>query len=233
MVVSANGTGLLPCALEQGTAGYRPLVRLSELPEVLSPVDEGGILERQGALDIPVVLRSEHEPDVDGGVYIVVANADARSRAIMIQKGLVANSRRSTMLIYRPHHLCGAETAMSILCAGLLGIPTGSDTLLPLVDMVATADRDWAAGERIGGPMALEGPKSLGYHPGLRAEMRPGFAVGREQTPAAALPFFMLEGCRLTADVPRGATLTLDVIERPTDSALWELRQQQDAQFML
>lgn len=231
MVVSANGTGLLPCALDRGSAGYRPLVRLSELPQVLAPIDQGGILERRGALDIPVVLYSRHEPNVDGGVYIVVANADDRSRAIMIQKGLIANSSKTAMLIYRPHHLCGAETAMSILCAGILGVPTGSATLLPLVDMIATADRDWRAGEWLGGSRAVEGPKNLGYHPGLRATMVPGAALTGQAENCTPVPFFMLEGCRLAADVSRGTTITLDMIERPTDSALWNLRQQLDAQF--
>ena len=206
-------------------------MRLSELPEVLSPISEGGILDRRDALDIPVVLHTAHEPSVDGGVYIVVANADERSRSIMIQKGLIANSRGTAMLMYRPHHLCGAETAMSVLCAGLLGVPTGSATLLPLVDMIATADRDWAAGEWVGGSRATEGPRNLGYHPGLRAMMVPGFSLARGHGDDTSVPFFMLEGCRLAKDVPCGSMITKDMVESPADSALWELREQQDAHF--
>jgi predicted homoserine dehydrogenase-like protein len=231
LVVSANGTGLLPCALDKGTIGYRPVVRLSELPEVLSPTDEGGILDRRGALDIPVVLHTAHEPDVDGGVYIVVANADDRSRSIMIRKGLIANSRGTAMLMYRPHHLCGAETAMSILCAGLLGVPTGSATVLPLVDMIAIADRDWEAGEWLGGAQATEGPINLGYHPGLGTVMVPGFPVVHGDGGHTPVPFFMLEGCRLVKDVPCGTTITADMVEQPAGSVLWQLREEQDAQF--
>jgi predicted homoserine dehydrogenase-like protein len=231
LVVSANGTGLLPDALDQGTAGHRPVVRLSELPEVLSPIDEGGILDRRDVLDIPVVMRTAREADVDGGVYIVVANADDRSRSIMIRKGLISNSRGTAMLMYRPHHLCGAETAMSILCAGLLGIPTGSATILPLVDMIAVADRDWAAGEWLGGDKVAGGPRSLGYHPGLRATMIPGSALSLSGGGPCPVPFFMLEGRRLATDVPCGATITEDMVEHPVGSVLWELRRQQDAQF--
>jgi predicted homoserine dehydrogenase-like protein len=150
---------------------------------------------------------------------------------MMIQKGLVANSRQTAMLIYRPHHLCGAETAMSILCAGLLGVPTGSAEVLPLVDMVATADQDWAAGEWLGGPGAAKGPKNLGYHPGLRATMVPGFSLSGDRAAPAPVPFFMLEGCRLAANVPCGAAITKDMVVRPADSVLWDLRQQQDRQF--
>jgi predicted homoserine dehydrogenase-like protein len=218
MAVAANGTGLLPDA----PAGHRPVVRLIELPEVLCPVEEGGILEARGAIDVPVVMHSPDEPSVDGGVYVVVANDDACSRAVMIQKGLVANSRKTAMLVYRPHHLCGAETAMSILCAGLLGVPTGSACVLPRVDMIGTADRDLGAGEVLG----VDG--GLGYSPDLRASMVTAFPLAA----GAPVPYFMLEGNRLAMDVPRGAAITLDMIERPADSALWALRAQQDAQFL-
>ncbi len=218
MAVAANGTGLLPDA----PAGHRPVVRLIELPEVLCPVEEGGILDTRGAIDIPVVMRTPDEPSVDGGVYVVVATDDACSRAVMIQKGLVANSRKTAMLVYRPHHLCGAETAMSILCAGLLGVPTGGACVLPRVDMIGTADRDLRAGEVLG----ADG--GLGYSPDLRASMVAAFPVAA----GAPVPYFVLEGNRLAVDVPRGTVITLDMIERPADSALWALRAQQDARFM-
>ena len=218
MAVAANGTGLLPDA----PIGHRPVVRLIELPEVLCPTQEGGILSERGILDIPVVIHTPDEPSVDGGVYIVVANSDACSRAVMIQKGLVANSRGTAMLVYRPHHLCGAETALSILCAGLLRVPTGSAKVYPRVDMVAVADRDLKAGQVLGVP------GGLGYSLDLRAALAPAFSL----SPGAPVPFFMLEGRRLTADVPQGKTITLEMIEQPADSALWSLRGQQDAQFL-
>ena len=194
---------------------------------MLCPVEEGGILSRRGAIDIPVVMHTADEPSEDGGVYIVVANDDACSRAVMIQKGLVANSRRTAMLVYRPHHLCGAETAMSILCAGLLGVPTGGACVLPRVDMIGTADRDLRAGKVLG----ADG--GLGYSPDLRASMVDAFPVtGGPATGGSPVPYFMLEGNRLAVDVPKGTVITLDMVERPVDSALWALRAQQDACFM-
>jgi predicted homoserine dehydrogenase-like protein len=217
MAVSANGTGLLP----DTPVGHRPVVRFRELPEVLCPIEEGGILHRRGAIDIPTIMHRADEADAGGGVYIVVANDDAVSRAVMIQKGLVANSRGTAMLIYRPYHLCGAETGMSILCAGLLQVPTGSAEVLPHVDMVAMAARDFRAGEVLGAP------GTLGWDRDLRASLVPGFALS-DEGPA---PFFMLEGKRLTRDVPAGTTITVDMVARPVDSALWSLREQQDAHF--
>jgi predicted homoserine dehydrogenase-like protein len=42
----------------------------------------------------------------------------------------------------------------------------------------------------------------------------------------------MLEGNRLTQDIPAGKTITLDMIALPAGSTLWSLRRQQDAHFV-
>ena len=125
------------------------------------------------------------------------------------------------MLVYRPYHLCGAETAMSILCAGLLRLPTGSSVILPRVDMGARAVRDIRAGEVLGDPGSL----------GLDREVSAFLLAG---APAAAdhpLPFFMLESNRLAVDVPEGTVITGSTVTPPQDSVLWSLRRQQDVHF--
>jgi predicted homoserine dehydrogenase-like protein len=217
MAISSNGTGLMP----DTPVGHRPLVRLGELPEVLCPLEEGGILERRGAVDIPSLLCGPGEPDGGGGVYIVVASDDAASREVMIEKGLVANSRQSAMLVYRPYHLCGAETAMSILCAALLGLPTGSSEILPRVDMAARATRDMRAGETLGKTGRL----------GLDRDVTAFLRTGAPVADGEPLPFFMLEGNRLVVDAPKGTVITTSMVVPPTASVLWSLRRQLDRQF--
>jgi predicted homoserine dehydrogenase-like protein len=129
--VTADGTGLRP----DKSGVHLPLLRLAGLPEVLCPVEEGGVLQTRGAVEAPTILRpDEAAPSVEGGVFVVVSNADQHSREVMISKGLMANRTGSAMLIYRAHHLCGAETAISMLCAGLLQVPTGASTVLPVAD---------------------------------------------------------------------------------------------------
>jgi len=218
IAVSANGTGLLP----DTPIGHRPVARFTELPEILCPVEEGGILQTRGSVDIPIILRTRDEPHGGGGVFVVVANDNAHSRDIMIQKGLLTNSRKSAMLIYRPYHLCGAETAMSILCAGLLKVPTGSSTLVPRVDMVAKSARSFKAGEILG-----EKPGTLGLNLELRALLIPSVPIADNHP----VPFFMLEGKRLSRDIPSGAIITQDMIIPQQDSFLWSLRKQQDEHF--
>jgi predicted homoserine dehydrogenase-like protein len=219
MAVLANGTGLMPDV----PVGHRSVVRYTELPEVFCPIEDGGILKRRGAVDIPTIFYGADEPNPGGGVFIVVANNDAVSREVMIQKGAIANYSRTAMMLYRPYHLCGAETAMSILCAGLLRVPTGSAEVLPHVDIVATTARDFRAGETLGSS------GTLGWNRDLRTSLIPGFPLSDH----GPVPFFMLEGNRMIKDVPAGATITLDMIAAPVDSALWLLRQQQDKHFFL
>ncbi len=218
MAVAANATGLLP----EGAIGHRPTLRLVEIPSVLCPQEEGGILQGRGVLDVAFVLHTADQPHGGGGVFIVVANPDPVSRATMIEKGLFTNAEGTALLAYRPYHLCGAETAMSILCAGLLRLPTGAADVRPRVDMAATATRAFRAGEtisRVGG---------LSYDPDLRASLVPAAPLG----PKNPVPFFMLEGLRLAVDVPAGAVITGDMVIEPPDSALWALRREQDALFL-
>ena len=69
MTVAANATGLMPDI----PLLHLPVIRISEIPEVLSPVEEGGILETRGAIDIVTCLRATDEAGLGGGVYIVVS----------------------------------------------------------------------------------------------------------------------------------------------------------------
>ena len=200
---------------------WTPVFQSSNDPR--DPGESGTDIGRWDAVDIPTILYRTGEPNPGGGVFVVVANDDAVSRQTMIQKGAVANSSGTAMMLYRPYHLCGAETAMSILCAGLLRVPTGSAEVLPYVDIVATTARDFRAGEKLGEP------GTLGWNRDLRASLVPAFPL----TDDGPVPFFMLEGNRLTKDVPAGATITLALIAPAADSALWSLRRQQDAHFAL
>ncbi|MHB1317696.1 MAG: NAD(P)H-dependent oxidoreductase [Anaerolineae bacterium] len=217
MVVAANNTGLLP----ETPIGHRATLRITEIPSAYCPVEDGGILGQRGVLDVAYALHAAHESHGGGGVFIVVANPDPVSRATMIDKGLYANPSGSAMLAYRPYHLCGAETAMSILCAGLLGVPTGSADLRPRVDMVATTTRPYAAGETI------SRPGGLSYDSDLNASLVGGGPLGLDRP----VPFFMLEGARVKEGTPSGTTITGSMVEHSRHSVLWSLREEQDRVF--
>jgi len=214
LTIVANATGLGPDAKFL----HAPILRTIEIPEVLCPVDEGGILQTRGAIEMAICLRGRNDPGMGGGVFIVVECTNDYSREILFGKGLVSNRRRSAGLIYRPYHLCGVETPISILCAGLLGIPTGSDEYVPRYDLVGRAARDLKRGEII---------EDTGDIQTLEALMLPAHPVGN----GVPLPMLMIEGNSLNVDVARGNIINADMVTASDESVLWSLRRKQDDEF--
>ena len=214
LTIAANATGLGP-DLE---ALHCPIVRTSEMPEVLCPIEEGGILARRGVIEAVTCLRHPYEAGLGGGVFVVVSCENDYSRYILTSKGLISNSRDSAALIYRPHHLCGVETGISILCAELLSLPTGATDYRARYDTVARTTRALTAGTVVGGD----------HSPDLQALMRPAAPLGSGH----ALPLHMASGNRLTMAVAAGTVITAEMVEEPADSILWALRREQDAAFL-
>ena len=215
MTVAANATGLMP----DTPPLHLPVVRISEIPEVLCPVEEGGILGTKGAIDIITCLRQTDDAGLGGGVFIVVSCENDYSRMILTTKGLIPNARGSTAVIYRPYHLCGVETPISILSAALLNVPTGAATVQPHVDLVAKSNCELKAGTILGG----------GHSNDIDAAILPASPIA-EGNP---LPLYLLTGNRLSKDVAAETLITEEMVDPPSDSVLWSLRRQQDAHFGL
>ncbi len=215
MTVAANATGLMPDIPEL----HLPVVRISEIPEVLCPVEEGGILETKRAIDIVTCLRGADDAGLGGGVFIVVSCENDYSRTILTTKGLIPNSRGSTAVIYRPYHLCGVETPISILSAALLNVPTGAATVKPHVDLVAKSNCELKTGTILGG----------GHSNDIDAAILPASPI----TKGNPLPLYLLTGNGLSRDVAAETLITQEMVDPPADSLLWSLRQQQDAHFGL
>jgi predicted homoserine dehydrogenase-like protein len=215
MTIAANATGLMP----DTPALHLPVTRISEIPEVLCPVEEGGILQTRGAIEIVTCLRKTDEAGLGGGVFIVVSCENDYSRMILTTKGLIPNSRGSAAVIYRPYHLCGVETPISILSAALLNVPTGAATVQPYVDLVAKSTRQLKAGTILGGD----------HSPDIDAAILPASPVANGNP----LPLHLLDGVRLSRDVEANMLITQEMVNTPSDSLLWSLRRQQDAHFGL
>lgn len=215
MTVAANATGLMP----DTPLLHLPVVRISEIPEVLCPVEEGGILQARGVIDIVTCLRGADDAGLGGGVFIVVSCENDYSRTILTTKGLIPNGRGSTAVIYRPYHLCGVEPPISILSAALLNVPTGASRLRPQVDLVAKSNCELKEGTVLGD----------GHTNDIDAAILPA-------TPNAngnPVPLYLLEGNRLSRDIEAETLITQEMVNPPSDSLLWSLRRQQDAHFGL
>ncbi len=149
MAAVANGTGL-DCP-EDGLAF--PPAGVHDLARVFRPVADGGRLEKSGLLDI----AASQEPDgrevmnnIRYGVFVTFKARDEYARACFKQYGLLTDPSGWYGSMWRPFHMIGLETSISVLSATLRGEATGS-SLEFRADAVATAKKDMKAGEMLDG----------------------------------------------------------------------------------
>lgn len=212
LAIAANSTGLLPDI----PATHCPPLQIAELPEVFCPQDEGGILTKRGVIDCVTCLRQPHEAGLGGGVFIVVACDNDYSRHILHTKGLIPNHRGTAALIYRPYHLCGVETPLSILRAAV-GHGISRQQAVPRVDVVAQLRRNMGVGEVVGND----------HSPDLMALMQPATSLN-ERVP---LPLHLANGNALQRDLHEGELINCGAVAEPMDSLLWQLRRRQEIHF--
>ncbi|MFZ5962139.1 NAD(P)H-dependent oxidoreductase [Thalassococcus sp. BH17M4-6] len=213
MAAVANATGL-DCPGD-GLA-FHP-AGLQDLATVFRPRDEGGQLERTGLVDI----AASREPDgrvvlnnIQYGMFVTFRAPNAYTRDCFQQYGLLTDPSGWYGSMWRPFHLIGLETSVSVLSAVLRGEATGASTRYR-ADAVATAKGDFAAGDMLDG----EG----------------GFKVWAKAIPAAdaaamdALPIGLAHHIRLKTSVKRDQVVTLADVEVTEDLDIFEMREAQKA----
>ncbi|SHI06264.1 NAD(P)H-dependent oxidoreductase [Marivita hallyeonensis] len=213
MAAVANATGL-DCP-DDGLAF--PPAGLHDLAQVFKPVSEGGRLDSTGLVDI----AASREPDgrvvwnnIQYGMFVTFKAPDAYARDCFQQYGLLTDDSGWYASMWRPFHLIGLETSVSVLSACLRGEATGSSTRYR-ADAVATAKRDLKAGDWLDG----EG----------------GFTVWAKAIPARiaapmdALPIGLAHHVRLKRDVAQDHVVTFDDVDLTEDQDIVALRTEQKA----
>src|ERR1700712_2088951 len=149
MAAVANGTGL-DCP-DEGLAF--PPTGLHDLAKVFRPVADGGRLARSGLVDI----AASQEPDgrevfnnIRYGVFVTFKADSEYTRACFKQYGLLTDPSGWYASMWRPFHMIGLETSVSVLSAVLRNEPTGTSKEFR-GDAVATAKRGLKAGEMLDG----------------------------------------------------------------------------------
>jgi predicted homoserine dehydrogenase-like protein len=191
MAAIANATGLLPP--EDGLAF--PPCGVQDLPHILRPRAEGGILPRKGMVEVISSLERDSRQvvgDLRWGVYAVFEGETDYIRRCFSEYGVHTDSTGHYAALWRPYHLIGLELAVSVASVALRREPTGCGEAWR-GDAVATAKRALKAGEILDG----EG----------------GAMVWGKCIPAArslsenALPIGLAHGVTLLRDIPAGAVL--------------------------
>lgn len=214
MGIVANATGFKPDTPRL----HAPIAKTLELPELFRPKSEGGLLSRAGVVDMFNCLRRPGEQSFAGGVFVTVRCDDAATWRVLAEKGIPTSADGRVAMLHNPVHLLGIEAPITLLQSMVLKRPAA--TLAPRVDLVGRAATKLLAGTLL---EAGERHSITGVEPEL-ADAAP--ARG-----ANAVPFYMVQGCRVTRDIAAGALLTRDALEPPAGSVLWRLRAEQDAKF--
>jgi len=184
-----------------------PPCGVDDLPHVLRSREAGGVLERDGMVEVVSSLERDGRPvfrDLRWGVYVVLKAPNDYAMACFRQYGLNTDASGRYAAMYKPFHLIGLELNISVLSAALRGEPTGQ-TRAFRGDVASVAKRPLKAGETLDG----EGGYTVW-----------GKAIPAERSLAeGALPIGLAHGVRLLRDVPAGAVVRwTDVEERDSEA---------------
>ena len=111
------------------------------MPEIMCGRADGGILQKEGVIDMVNCLRRPDEISFAGGVFVIVTCRGRESWQLLKDKGHLVNRDGTRAMIFRPHHLLGVETATSVLAASRLKLSTGGTDPEPRVDVAVRASR--------------------------------------------------------------------------------------------
>jgi predicted homoserine dehydrogenase-like protein len=214
MAAVANGTGLVPDV--PGMHG--PQVTLADLPKAFSLKSQGGVLRRKGVVDFATSFldkegKTDRAKSVAPGVFVVFTTDHSQIRKDL--EWLLMGSGPNYCL-YRPYHLVGIETPISIGRAAIYGEASLAPQRGLVAEVATVAKKNLETGE------ILDGIGGFTVHGMIhKAE------EAREEN---LLPLGLTQGARLKRSIKKGQAIRYDQVELE-DSILLQLRRIQDAMF--
>jgi predicted homoserine dehydrogenase-like protein len=203
---------------------HEPSAGVSDLARLFSPKVDGGLLERTGVVELANCVGPDGQ-DIPGGqangVFVVLGTNNpilAEDLPFYGLPGAPTVSRSGGYAaFYRPFHLCGIETPLSIAEAALLKRATAAPLLRPVADVVAIAKRDLKAGDILDG----SGGKNV------RAVIERAEVARSERL----LPEGLAYRVAVRQDITQGEPITWDMVDLSGDSLALRLRREQDASW--
>ena len=215
MAAVANGCELTPP--KEGL--YFPPCGVDDLPHILRPRADGGILAQKGMVEVVSSIERDGRPvfrDLRWGVYAVF---EAPSQYVMDcfqQYGLKTDASGKYAAMYKPYHLIGLELGISVASIAVRQEATGA-TGEWRGDVGATAKRALKKGEKLDG----EG----------------GFTVYGKLMQTAdslrlnALPIGLAHNMVLKRDIAEGAVVTWDDVDYDATKQAVAIRREQEQLF--
>ena len=216
MAAVANGCDLAPPA--DGLAF--PPCGVDDLPQILKPRADGGILADRGTVEVVSSLTREGEEvfrDLRWGVYAVFAAGSDYTARCFAEYGLKTDDSGQYAAMYKPYHLIGLELGMSVASAALRGEPTGTSKVWA-GDAVAIAKRSLKKGEVLDG----EGGYTV-WGKLMRAS---------DSKRIGALPIGLAHKLTLARDVADGQPLTYDDVVVDDADQAYQVRRAMEQAFI-
>ena len=216
MAAVANGCDLTP----PRDGLIFPPCGVDDLPNILRPTVEGGILPHKGMVEVVSSIERDGRPvfrDLRWGVYAVF---EAPSKYVMecfAQYGLKTDSTGKYAAMYKPYNLIGLELGISVASIAVRGEATGA-TGAWNGDVVATAKRLLKAGESLDG----EG----------------GFTVyGKlintaDSLKLSALPIGLAHNMILNKDIPAGKSICWSDVDYDASKQAIQIRREMEMLFL-
>ncbi|MER7230071.1 homoserine dehydrogenase [Streptomyces olivaceus] len=205
MAVVANNTGFGPDTERL----HYPVARIAELADVYRPREEGGLLARDGVVDVFSALRLPGEASFAGGVFVVVRTDDPVTWETLREKGHVLSKDGKYAAIYLPYHLMGVETPVSLLSAVLHHRPSGGTDPRSYAVLAGRARTDLPAGTAL----------AMGGHhhdvTGVQAVLLRG-----EETPDDIAPLYLAAHATLARPVAAGEPIRVADLADPDPGLL-------------
>jgi len=211
----ANATGL---AVSAEGLQYPPAA-ISDIPNVMRPRADGGVLERKGMVEVIASLERDGRRipyDIRMGVWVCFEGETDYIRNCFEEYNIQTDDSGRYACLYKRWHLIGLEAGVSVASVALRREPTGIARGWT-ADVVATAKRDLVVGEVLDG----EG----------------GYTVWGRLQPAersvveGGLPLGLAHGVRLVRPVAKGASVRwTDVVVNPAQTAV-RLRREMEELF--
>ena len=211
----ANATGLR--APQNGLAF--PPGSIDDIPSLMRPRSEGGILEEKGLVEVVSSLTLEGEKipyDIRKGVWVCVEADTEYIKNCFEEYKVVTDPSGHYMSLYKRWHMIGLELGFSLASVGIRGEATGAAMCFN-ADVIATAKRDLMAGELLDG----EG----------------GYTVFGKLMPSDVslanghLPLGLAHDLKLSQEVPKDQSLTWEDVEIDPTTNAYRLRREMEALF--
>ena len=196
-----------------------PAGGIDDIPTLMRPISEGGILENKGMVDVVSCITPDGKQipyDIRKGVWVVFEADTEYLKNCFEEYKVVTDPSGKYMSLYKRWHLIGLELAISIASIGIRKEATGASTCFN-ADCVAIAKRNLKVGEILDG----EG----------------GYTVSGGIRPASTsiknnyLPLGLAHNVSLLKPINDGQVLTWDDVKVDSNLIAHKLRKEMETNF--